>query len=140
MAAIPATLPNRAYPSDSAEMGGPDYVIISGSFETNGSSEITNVRGEGFQAERAGDSIYTVTFGRGWPMMVSFTCSIEAASDALYDGAITSTPYVSSTGKVKMYIIDPSTGAAPGTEPDGPRVNFTAVLHRRNALSKTYTA
>ena len=121
-----------------AECATKDTVVIEGSFETD-TTEATNVRGEGFKVERTAASVYQITFANLYPQMTSIVFTIENSSDALLNRTISATPYASATGTVKLYILDPATGAAPVGEDNGPRVNFRACCKKRTTEAVDHT-
>ena len=125
----------------SEEYNEADYIIVAGSFETNGATgnEPVNVRGKGFTVVDGGTTgVYDVTFTQPYPMSVAMVVTVEGdAADTLEDLAAQVGAYNSTTGVVKIltydFVATPALAAG-----NGPRVSFVAYLHKRNTLSVTH--
>lgn len=137
--AIPATPSRRK--SRVAEFGSSDYVIIAGSFEVNGTGEVTNVKGEGFKVTRTGVGVFDITvhacIGKG---LISCVATAQAdTANTIDDIVVQVGTYTKSTGLLELFTHD--VVATPAlTDLDGPRVNFVAVFHDKDTLDVTYTA
>lgn len=139
--AIPATPSKRAYNAASAHVGSPDVLVIAGSFETNGTAEVTNVKGEGFKVTRSGVGVFDVTVeaavGKG---LISGVVSVQGdTADTLTDLGVETGTYTKATGVLEIFTYDFI--ATPAlTDGNGPRINFVLVFHNRDSLDVTYTA
>lgn len=118
----------------------PDPVVICGSFEVDGTNDVTAVRGEGFQVERTGVGVFEITFKEKFPGLVHVCASVQAdTAGTLDDLAAQPGIYNSSTGVLEILTYD--VVATPAlTDGDGPRVNFHCVFHKRNARAVTYNS
>ena len=116
-----------------------DYVIVAGSFETNGvtTNEPVNVRGKGFTVVDGGTTgVYDVTFSNPYPMQVSMVVTVEGdAASTAEDLSAQVGAYNSTTGVQEILTVVAANTLAAG---DGPRVNFVAYFHKRNSLSITH--
>lgn len=137
--AIPASPSRRK--TRVAEFGGPDYLIIAGSFELDGTNEVTNVKGEGFKVTRTGVGVFDVTvhaaIGKG---LISAVATVQAdTADTLDDLVAQVGTYTKSTGVLEIFTHDVI--ATPALDDDdGPRVNFVLVFHDKDSLDVTYTS
>ena len=77
MANIPAVFGKKLYPAESQMNSETGLVVVRGSFETNGTSAVTNVRGNGFGVNRTGVGVFDLTFGNPYPMMVACQVSVQ---------------------------------------------------------------
>jgi len=138
MATIPATPSRRQYPR--SLFGGPDYIVIAGSFEVDGTNDVTNVKGEGFTVDDSAVGVYTVTFpgclGKG---LISCTATVQADTSATADDLVCQVGvYTKATGVLEL--LTASDAFATLADGNGPRVNFIAVFHNRDSLDVTYTS
>ena len=125
----------------SEEYNEADYIIVAGSFETNGATgnEPVNIRGKGFTVVDGGvTGVYDVTFSNPYPMQVSMVVTVEGdAASTLEDLAAQVGAYNSTTGVQEILTYD--VVATPAlTAGNGPRVSFVAYFHKRNSLSITH--
>lgn len=112
--------------------------IIAGSFETNGTSEVTNVRGDGFTAEYVSAGVYRITFSQTWSaaQLISFVPSWEDdAGGSADDTLVSSEPFDDSDNSIDIRCAVNSVVTAD----DGPRVNFIAVFQTNLILATTHT-
>lgn len=145
--AIPATPSKRRAVGSAAKMGSQDYLIVAGSFETNDTAEVTNVKGEGFKVTRSGVGVFDITVecavGLG---LISAVASVQAdTANTLDDLAAQVGTYTKSTGVLEIFTRDAlvtTDAASPHalTDGNGPRVNFVAVFHYLDSRDTTYTA
>lgn len=113
-------------------------VLVAGSFETNGTGEVTNVRGDGFTVARTAAGKFRVTFAQSFvaAQLISFVAGWEDDASGTADDVLPSSePFDASTNSVLIRLAVASTL----TDDDGPRVNFFAVFNKNQILATTHT-
>ncbi len=138
MAKVPLTA-SRKLTQATLEMAIIDPVVICGSFEVDGAADVVLVRGEGFTVDRTGVGVFEVEMAELYPMLTNATASVQADTAATLDD-LAAQPgiYDPATGILEILTYD--VVATPAlTDGDGPRVNFTATFHRRDALKVTHS-
>lgn len=139
--AIPGSPSRKAHNAASAHFGSPDVLVITGSFETNGTAEITNVKGEGFDVTRSGVGVFDLTIkaaiGKG---LISGVATVQGdTADTLTDLGVELGTYTKATGVLEIFTYD--FVATPAlTDGNGPRVSFVLFFHNRDSLDVTYTS
>lgn len=102
-------------------------VCIAGSFETNGTGEVTNVRGDGFSVARSAAGKYVVTVSKKYPALVSCVASVEDVDAGTSDDALATTEVYDKA--VPALTIRVALNSVL-TDLDGPRVNFVAFFNK----------
>jgi hypothetical protein len=128
------------YPGESIVCNETDFVLVSGSFETAGAADPTNIRGSGFSLTYNTTGVMDLTFANLNMGLVSCVASVQAdTADTLDDLGVQVGLYVQATGVLQLLTHDfvATPALADGT---GPRINFVALLHRRDSLNITRTA
>lgn len=117
-----------------------DFVVVAGSFETDGAAAPVNVKGKGFTVAYNTVGVYDITFTNAYPGLVSCVASVQAdTADTLDALAAQVGTYVPSTGVLQVLTYWGTDLAAPAlADGNGPRVNFIAVFHKRDSLNLTY--
>lgn len=138
--AIPASPSSRRCTGCSSKMGSSDYLIVAGSFELTGASEVTNVKGEGFKVTRSGVGLYDVTFSSAVGLgLISAVATVQADTADTADDLVAAVGvYTKSTGVLELQTA--SDAFATLADANGPRVNFVAVFHYLDSRDTTYTA
>lgn len=118
MANIPAVFGRKLYPGESMVVNDKDYIMVAGSFETNGTSAVTNVKGLGFGVNRTGVGVFDITvkpcIGRG---LAAIAVGYQAdTADTLDAGDVQVGTYTKSTGVLEIF----TRSAAGNTAIDAP--------------------